>query len=410
MQNPKQQPVFVVGCARSGTTLLAGLLSSHSRLICGPETEFFTGLHIANQGDRLCVAATWPEAAADYLFSKVHEKPIPDYYGITRAEIIAYLKNRERSCPAILESLTETYMKREGKHRWVEKTPTHLICLREVRRHYPYAPVVRIVRDPRDVALSLLNVPWGPSSFAAAVLYWRFFDDLSASFFEADRNTLTLRFEDVVLKPEVELRKLCDFLDEKFEPGMMDTAHSIGHLNPTKISWKQNAGQQIDPGRTAVWQRETTAEQQSQAEAIAGDRMKAYGYSASFQFSRYLHVLNLGELPNFPALVAKLLDGDSRFWQVHPRERPHKRFFLGDPSQNAWLGITRFDRVAKVCAVAGYVAHSAANGIPVMWLGAPPVNERQNWGVFCRVLAKLLPKQLEVDAFSGEFAASGRLL
>ena len=34
-------PIFVVGVARSGTTLLSAMLSAHSRLDCGPESRFF---------------------------------------------------------------------------------------------------------------------------------------------------------------------------------------------------------------------------------------------------------------------------------------------------------------------------------------------------------------------------------
>ncbi len=347
MQNQRQQPIFVVGCARSGTTLLAGLLSAHSRLSCGHETEFFTALQIANRGNRLCRTETWPEEATNYLFSIVHEKPIPDYYGITRDEIISYLKQRERSCPAILESLTETYMRRQEKQRWVEKTPTHLIHLHAIRHYYPDAPLIRIVRDPRDVALSLLNVPWGPSNFAAAVLHWWYFDQFSSSFFKTDRNCLTLRFEDLVTNPENELRKLCDFIGEEFEPGMMDTSKSIAHLNPTNISWKQNAGRQIDRSRVAIWQGETTPEQQRQAEAIAGDRAKGYGYPTSFQFDRYLQVLNLNSLSSFPTLIEHFLDSNTRFWQAHPRETPQMRFFVGDPCQNSWIGQQRSKNSAK---------------------------------------------------------------
>jgi len=411
IRNQRQQPIFVVGCPRSGTTLLASFLGAHSRLICGPETEFFTGLHIANRGNRLCRAATWPEEAASYLFSKVHEKPIPDYYGITRDEIIAYLKQRERSCPAILESLTDTYMRRQGKQRWVEKTPTHIIYLREVRRYYPDAPIVRIVRDPRDVALSLLNVPWGPSSFANAVLLWRSLDELGTAICEADQNCLTLRFEDLVMSPESELRKLCDFVGEEFEPDMMNASQSNVHVNPTNVSWKQRAGGPLDPDRVAIWQRETTGEQQRQAEAIAGDRAKAYGYPTSFQFDRYLEVLNLSNLSSFPALFESFLDGSTRFWRVRPREVPQMRFFLGDPRQNGWIGQCRSNRFAAVCRVSACAAHSLANGIPLIWLGAPPANQRQDWGFFCRVFAKLLPKQLEVNAFScRDFTAAIRRL
>ena len=53
MSTEQQQPIFIVGFPRSGTTLLAGVLGAHSRMVCGPETEFFTGLEIANRGNRL---------------------------------------------------------------------------------------------------------------------------------------------------------------------------------------------------------------------------------------------------------------------------------------------------------------------------------------------------------------------
>jgi Sulfotransferase family len=411
VRNQRRQPIFVVGCPRSGTTLLASFLGAHSRLICGPETEFFTGLQIANRGNRLCRAAAWPDEAASYLFSKVHEKPIPDYYGITREEIIAYLKQRERSCPAILESLTDTYMRRHGKQRWVEKTPTHIMYLHEVRRYYPDAPIVRIVRDPRDVALSLLNVPWGPSSFANAVLLWRRLDEFGASFFGADRNCFTLRFEDLVMSPESELRKVCEFVGEEFEPDMMNASQSNIHVNPTNVPWKQRAGGQLDPDRVAIWQRETSADQQRQAEAIAGDRAKAYGYPTLFQFNRYLEVLNLGNLSDFPTVFESFLDGSTRFWRARPREVPEMRFFLGDPRQNCWIGLYRSTRFATVCRVGVCAARSLTTGIPLIWLGAPPATQRQNWGILCRVLAKLLPTQLEVNAFScRDFAAASRRL
>src|SRR5438067_8152215 len=120
MSTDRHQPVFIVGFPRAGTTLLAGLLGAHSRMICGPETEFFTGLETANRGNRLCRAATWPEPAANYLFSIQNaDRTVPENYQVTREEMIGFLRRRERSPRAILESLTETYMRRHGKRRWV---------------------------------------------------------------------------------------------------------------------------------------------------------------------------------------------------------------------------------------------------------------------------------------------------
>jgi hypothetical protein len=63
----------------------------------------------------------------------------------------------------MLESLAATSASAAGKARWVEKTPNHLLYLEEIRRYYPSAFILRIVRDPRDVALSLTGVPFGDS-------------------------------------------------------------------------------------------------------------------------------------------------------------------------------------------------------------------------------------------------------
>lgn len=396
----RQPPVFIVGAPRSGTTLLAGMLGAHSRMICGPETEFFTGLEWANRGNRLCRAATWPEEAANYLFSIWNaDRTVPENYAVTRGEILEFLRRRERSPRAILESLTETYMSRHGKQRWVEKTPTHLAHLRAVRRHYPDAPIVRILRDPRDVALSMLKVPWGPPSFASALLVWQSCDQASAPFFEADRNVMTLRFEDLVRDPEGELRRLCRFLGEEFEPGMTNTSRSIAHVNRTGEPWKQKAGEAIDSGRGGVWHRETSAEQQAQAEAIAGDRLQAYGYPTAFEFPRYVRVLNLGILADFPALAEHLLDGATRFWPARPGERPRMTIFVGDPCQQGWIGSRRIRRVARILQVGACAVGAHARGTPLIWLGAPPADQRQHWGFLCQTLARLLPRRMEIDAF-----------
>jgi hypothetical protein len=316
---------------------------------------------------------------------------------VTRAEIVEFLRRRERSPRAILESLTETYMRRYGKQRWVEKTPTHLIYTRAIRRHYPDAPIVRIVRDPRNVALSMLKVPWGPRSYAAAILLWQHFDEASARFFATDRRTLTLRFEDLVRDPEVEVHRLCRFIGEEFEPGMLDTSRSLAQVNRTQEPWKQKVGEPIDSARVGVWHRETTAEQQVQAEAIVGDRLRAYGYPASREFPRYVRVINLGILADFPALAEHLLDGATRFWPAYPGERPRMRIFMGDPCQQGWFGSRRSQRITRVLEV-GAAARALTRGIPLIWLGFPPAERRQHWGLLCHTLAGLMPKRMEIGA------------
>jgi hypothetical protein len=245
----------------------------------------------------------------------------------------------------------------------------------------------------------MLQVPWGPPSFASAVLEWQLFDEASAPFCAADRNTLTLTFEDLVRDPEGQLRRLCRFLGEEFEPGMLDTSHSIAHVNRTHEPWKQNAGKPIDADRVGVWRREATAEQQAQAEAIAGDRLRAYGYPTAFEFPRYVRVINRGILADFPALADHLLDGGTRLWPARPGEPPRLTVFVGDPCQRGWIGWRRSRRLARVLQVGAAALEARARGTPLIWLGFPPAEERQHWGLLCHALAGLLPRRMEIDAF-----------
>lgn len=73
-------PIFVVGVARSGTTLLAAMLSSHSRLSCGPETFFFHALD-KRPSQELLHPQHWPERAVEFLFS-IHDErqPVPEIW------------------------------------------------------------------------------------------------------------------------------------------------------------------------------------------------------------------------------------------------------------------------------------------------------------------------------------------
>ena len=124
-----------------------------------PETRFFHFLAKTNIDQLLDL---WPENAIHFLFSIVLIKPIPVHYGISRSEIRSYLENQTPSVPAVLSSLTEQIMVKEGKHRWVEKSPENTVQLDLVRQYFHRSPVIRILRDPRDVAPSMIKqIPAG---------------------------------------------------------------------------------------------------------------------------------------------------------------------------------------------------------------------------------------------------------
>jgi len=333
-----KQPIFVVGVPRSGTTLLAAMLAAHSRLSCGPETRFFHFLGKTDPG-QLCEAQLWPEKAVGFLFStKLVDIPVPKHYSLTREQIYAYLKERPTTVPVILSSLTEQYMYREGKCRWVEKSPEHLMYIHDIRRYFPQSPIIRIMRDPRDVALSLVKAPWAPPNFLEALMFWRKYDEHSAMFFQQDHNCYTIYYENLVAATERELGRLCSFIGEEYEHQMLDTSKSASKVVAEKEIWHRIVHKPVDKKRIQVWKKELPKEQNRLAEALIGDRLLTYGYQCDERFECIASVYpSLDSLLQYRIALASFVDQEVRFWRTDHNEKIQFSIYVGEPDRDRWL-------------------------------------------------------------------------
>lgn len=273
-----QLPIFIVGAPRSGTTLLASMLTGHSRIACGPETQFFSKLS-EKRLTRAVRDPNWPEQALGLVTSlTLAEQRVFTLFGHKVEELEACLASREPSVGAILESLTQLYASKRGKPRWAEKTPNHLLHLPALRKCYPDAPIMRIVRDPRDSALSMRKLPWASPSVIANGYLWASWFEASQPFFERDPMTLTVRYEDLVENPLATLTTICSFVGEGFESGMLENhkhGHSVASPNET---WKATNTAPLDSSRTGLWQRELDAKTQRALGSICQDGIAAFGY------------------------------------------------------------------------------------------------------------------------------------
>jgi len=272
-------PIFVVGVPRSGTTLLAAMLGGHSRLACGPETHFFSAS--TPEGLQAAVAdPDWPRKAVALLCSLTlfgGRKAVDDY-GFSRAELEHYLAAREPSVRAMLEALTAQHAARLGKPRWVEKTPPHLQCLDEIRRHFPGAPIIRIIRDPRDVVASLCGMPWTSTSALANAYLVAERDDASWRFFASDSNAVSIRYEHLVADPVAALAPVCTLIGEPFEEAMLDTAGTASAVVRSGEWYKARVASPLDAGRVGRWQKDFSAGEVRGVEMICHATLARYGY------------------------------------------------------------------------------------------------------------------------------------
>ena len=249
-------PIFVVGLPRSGTTLLATMLSSHPRIDCGPETYFFRWL--PKDPSPLLDERSWPDAATDFVcdLRPKSEPKVHELFGLTREQVREELGRREPSVAAMLESLTATHARVGGKARWAEKSPGHLTHLPLIRRTYPDAAFVRIVRDPRDTAMSMTRVHWASDSLVVDLYEVAMRDRRFDGPARRDPRLITVRFEDLVTDPEAVLRSICGFVGEKYSGEMLAPKERPATLGGDEEWWKQKAAERPDPSRVGAWQRE----------------------------------------------------------------------------------------------------------------------------------------------------------
>ncbi len=246
-------PMFIVGAPRSGTTLLSSMLANHSRIACGPETQFFSYIK-AYELRKAVKDRFWPQKAVTLLSSlELSGQMVHKLFDVSRNELLQYLSDNEPSIKTMLESLTALFARKKRKPRWAEKTPNHLLHLPEIRELYPEATIIRIIRDPRDSAISMRKLPWTSESILANCYLWDEWFQRSHGFFKNDKNSITVRYEDLIKKPEKTLQIICNHIRESFEQEMLNTAISGKDVMSPAEPWKAQVTKPLDMSRGFIW-------------------------------------------------------------------------------------------------------------------------------------------------------------
>jgi hypothetical protein len=396
-----EAPVFVVGVARSGTTLLASMLSAHPRLDCGPESRFFARYrHLDAQARaRVLDPHAWPRPAVDFVASLRNQgHPIPELFGLTLPEIGSFLAGRHPSPAAMLESLTVLHAQRAGKPRWIEKTPRHLLMTDTLRELWPQAFIVRIVRDPRDAALSLANVPFAKESVVGNLVRIDHDDRASRDRFRHDPLTMTLRYEDLVTEPERELRRVCEHIGEAWEPAMLDARRSAAGVAAEHEWWKRSVAGPLHTGSVGRWRGEMSADARRFASLHLAGFLREHGYEGAMDPGGEVAVLPGGDAvgPNNEGLLLELARRGLVVARPVPltplaQHRQPRLVFVGVKGQ---LDPTRGQPALRRVMGGGLLAIGLVvrrlRGRPVLWVRRATLRPRRDRDPLERLLAPLL--------------------
>jgi hypothetical protein len=273
-------PIFIVGAPRSGTTMLQYRLRNHPSIsLPTGESHFFIPFcsNAANFGDlstiesvRAVLAAMYKQSPA-FLDSDLHGIK----FDIDRLARELYEENRS-SMPAIISGIYEKNARGEGKVRWGDKTPYYVLHMPRLLEWFPDAQIVHIIRDGRDVALSLFGRRHDFSVYNVhiAAKYWQQYVEVGCETgVRLGKNVyMEVRFEDILSDPDDTLKKICTFLGEEYDDRMFDLQPAV---NPGKTPLVY---QPIMAENKEKWRHEMSLWQIRVFEAAAGDTLERLGY------------------------------------------------------------------------------------------------------------------------------------
>lgn len=266
---------FIVGCGRSGTTLLRAMLAGGGELSIPPESYFIEALWLERRrlerSGRLDVPTFLSVLAADPRF-QAWELPIDD--------VARELGSGAAGVGDGVRATFRAYARTEGRDRYGDKTPIYALMVGPLAELLPESRFIHLIRDGRDVARSYGRVPWGPRTFSAAMVRWSRHVAAARS---AGRTLgrdryLEVRYEDVVRQPEQVLVHLCEFAEISYSPSMLRFADDADRLlrNTAHRDWVAGIAEPLSPRRD--WRRDLSDREQRRAAALAGRRLVELGY------------------------------------------------------------------------------------------------------------------------------------
>ncbi len=255
-----QTRIFLVGCPRSGTTLLQSLLARHPAIATFPESHFFPKLIPSHE----------PRRRRYHLASrqiKPHLIQFAQGIGADNPErLIRPWTQFQFQYIHAFTRLLDHVTRDRGKSIWLEKTPDHYQYIPLIKRHIPKAQFIHILRNGPDTIASLYEVThqypqyWGgkPWSLDTCIEKWLHAATTSLKYYQHPCHTL-ITYEQLTTHPEESLRHLYQTIgvdtSPLLHPTVPDSSPPPSTFLETFEAWKFNATQPIATNQSNKFQR-----------------------------------------------------------------------------------------------------------------------------------------------------------
>lgn len=275
--------VFLVGSPRSGTTMLKRMINAHPWVAITRETHWIPRFYEKKKG--VTEEGLVTEKLVEYLFE--HRRF--DQMKIKRSALLKLVKEQpEATYASLVSQIFDNYGRRKKKPLVGDKTPTYVRKLPVLHKLWPEARIVHLIRDGRDVWLSMKN--WRMAHKAAGKFNsWKIDPLVTTAFWwkalvamgRSDGNVLgkdlyyDLKYEDLIAHPDVECKKLAGFLGLPHVEAMeryYEGRTQLGEQLSTNAAWLPPT-----PGRRD-WRTQMESHDIEKFEAATGNLLDELGY------------------------------------------------------------------------------------------------------------------------------------
>jgi LPS sulfotransferase NodH len=276
----KRRPVFVMGCHRSGTNLLYDtLLSAGGFAIYRGFLPLYEALiprfgSPENASNRAKIVGTWMRSKG---FARA---------GVEASTLSSKLLTECRTGGDFIRIVMDEISRKQSTQRWAVYEPDNLLHVDQIKKDLPDALFVHILRDGRDIALSLMKMegfrpfPWaGQRGLLETALYWKWMVETGRHLGrQIPQDYIEIHYEELVTNPGDVLTRLGNFLDHDLDYDRIQSAR-LGRLRESNSSFLGSGEDTKNPVNR--WQEKLSQEQVKELEAIIGATLQEFGYRLS---------------------------------------------------------------------------------------------------------------------------------
>lgn len=277
-QRKHERPILVLGCPRSGTTLLRLMLNAHPRIAIPPETRFALPTYFEREKFGDLTQEANRRKLAEFLTGKPGLRWSD--HDTDRDATVQAILDAPPTVGSALAAVYAQYAARFDKPRWGDKLPTYIEHVRPLLQLFPDAHLVHVLRDGRDCVGSLKRQEWSKRSTPDAIGVWNRAVDYGAKAREwvPAAQWHEVRYEELVGDPEARLKELCAFLEEDFVPDMLEPAKVGAQAMPSRKSFHGLLAGAVTTKSVGGWQKHLEPWESNLMHYVSGKRLRAEGY------------------------------------------------------------------------------------------------------------------------------------